>query len=40
MKFYGKIFCAFLAALMLSTSAPAFAADTPAESVPGEIKLY
>ena len=40
MKFYGKIFCAFLAALMLSTSAPAFAEDTPAESAPGEIKLY
>ena len=40
MKFYGKIFCAFLAALMLSTSAPAFAAETPAESAPGEIKLY
>ena len=40
MKFYGKIFCAFLAALMLSTSAPAFAADTQAESAPGEIKLY
>ena len=40
MKFYGKIFCAFLAALTLSTSAPAFAADTPAESAPGEIKLY
>ena len=40
MKFYGKIFCAFLAALTLSTSAPAFAADTPAENAPGEIKLY
>jgi len=40
MKFYGKIFCAFLAALTLSASAPAFAADTPAESAPGEIKLY
>ena len=40
MKFYGKIFCAFLAALTLSTSAPAFAEDTPAESAPGEIKLY
>ena len=40
MKFYGKIFCAVLAALMLSTSAPAFAEDTPAESAPGEIKLY
>ncbi len=40
MKFYGKIFCAFLAALTLSTSAPAFAADTQAESAPGEIKLY
>ena len=40
MKFYGKIFCAVLAALMLSTSAPAFAADTQAESAPGEIKLY
>ena len=25
---------------MLSTSAPAFAEDTPAESAPGEIKLY
>ena len=40
MKFYGKILCAVLAALMLSTSAPAFAEDTTAESAPGEIKLY